>query len=760
MRIGVIKISLIGLLSLLSIETLFSQTIPDSSKVSASDTLKTSVRDTTAKAITDSTILAISDSTAVAPSDSTIKAPSDSTIKTPSDSTMAAPSDTSSTADSIVVVIPSAKELRKIRRDSLKNVRDSIRWATPRVLETSAFPDSLFYKRIISWTANTNVNNIKPHKIDTTYNDWYTEYPFMKEDVNSTYLGTVGSATQSYSFFKRREMKLFPSYSPYLIYSYTPDDVPQLNTKSPYTELAYWGTLLDYKDKEESSMRFLHSQNITPALNLQFLYMQFGAKGLLLKENTNSRSVKLVGNYLGKKYINNFGLIHHNITRQENGGVQNTSMVRDTTVDAKTLAINLNSANNKLSRNTAFINHHYNIPLKIKRDTADTLALNDGPMISVGHYGEISRYYRYYNDEISLTDNVGRSFYHDAFFINPTTSSDSIRMLRIENKVFFRLQPWSYNAVVSKIDGGVGYQWLDIYSFNPSMFSRGNSNTYQNNMYVYAGASGQYRKYLDWSAFGQYHFMGYYQNDFNVDADVKVSFYPFKNKKEPIEIIGRFSTALERPDWFSNNYYSNHYVWSNNFNKISTTKVMGEINIPKWNLSAYVGYSLIKNHVYYDTLGIVRQNEDLINVLSVYLKKNFKVWYLRFDNQVLFQLSSKQDVLPLPMVSAHLRYYFEFVAVKNALTIQIGADGTYNTKYYAPAYNPALGAFQNQETEYVGNNPYIDIFVNLQWKRASIFLKCTNVAQGKPTGDYFSAYQYIKPKRGFKVGIHWPFYIH
>ena len=89
---------------------------------------------------------------------------------------------------------------------------------------------------------------------------------------------------------------------------------------------------------------------------------------------------------------------------------------------------------------------------------------------------------------------------------------------------------------------------------------------------------------------------------------------------------------------------------------------------------------------------------------------------LHLDNRVLFQTSSKQEVVPLPKVAVNLRYYLEFYAVKNILNVQIGADMTYNTKYYAQAFDPALGMFYNQERYKIGNNPYIDVFVNLQWK--------------------------------------------
>ena len=245
-----------------------------------------------------------------------------------------------------------------------------------------------------------------------------------------------------------------------------------------------------------------------------------------------------------------------------------------------------------------------------------------------------------------------------------------------------------------------------------------------------------------------------------MDAHVGVSFYPFKDKSEPITLYGRFNTSLKEPDWYSQHYYSNHYVWNNDFGKTSTTKVEAELEIPKWDMEAYFGYALVNNYLYNDTLGTVRQHTGLINVMSAYLQKDFKIWWFRLDNQILFQYSSDRNVLPLPMFTFHVRYYLEIEAVKNVLTLQLGADARLNTPYYAPAYNPALGTFQLQTKELIGYNPYIDIFLNMQWKRVNIFLKVINVGEGWPNGaQTFSAYHYIRPTLGFKVGIHWPFYI-
>lgn len=746
--------------------------------------------------------------------------------------------------DSVAAVKQAVRDSVHRQRDSLKSVRDSIRWSKPRVLETGFIPDSLFYKRILAWNTGPYVNEYRHADLDTTFNDWYTEYPFYKEDIDAVYLGTVGSATQNVNFFRRHQFDRFKAYAPYLTYSHVPETMPFFNVKAPYTELAYWGTLFAFKEKEEINVRFLHTQNITPELNLSVLFQGWKAAGMLNREATANNSLEVGANYLGRNYIAHAGLIHHNITREENGGVQDSYMVRDTTMDAKTIAINLQEAQNKLSRNTFFIDHSFNIPLepKINRmerameedsafsasvdsvvtvrieaynkaiaqaratmheqdsllatspadslravadsiravmdsilqipaptreslltDLADTMLFGnkgEGPMLSVGHVGEVSRYYRYYTDQIDQSDETGRNFYNNMFYINPTSSADSTRVFSVDNKLFFKLRPWARDAVVSEISGGLGYQWNSIYGFRPDMFLSGNRNIHQHDFYVYAGAGGQYRKYLNWNADARYSLLGYYRNDFDVNAGVDVSFYPFKDRTEPITLSGRFHTSLREPDWFSQHYWSNHYVWDNDFGKTSTTKVEATLSIPKWRLEASFGYALVNNYLYHDTLGIVRQHTGLINVMSGYLRKDFKLWLFHLDNKVLFQFSSDRNTLPLPMLTFHMRYYIELEAVKNVLTVQLGADATMNTNYYAPAYNPALGTFQLQTREQIGMNPYIDVFLNMQWKRVNIFLKVINVGQGWPDGGMmFSAYNYIRPYRGFKIGIHWPFYI-
>ena len=159
-------------------------------------------------------------------------------------------------------------------------------------------------------------------------------------------------------------------------------------------------------------------------------------------------------------------------------------------------------------------------------------------------------------------------------------------------------------------------------------------------------------------------------------------------------------------------------------------------------------------------LGADRVFEEVRNSVELpMLRKDFTVWHLHFDNQVLFQLTSAPaEVLPLPKLTLNLRWYFDIDVVKNVMNMQIGVNAIANTLWYAPTYSPDLGQFYAQNNERIGLVPYCDIFANIQWKRACIFLKFTNAFQDWPSSDYFSAYHYVKQTRGFKFGILWPFY--
>lgn len=690
-------------------------------------------------------------------------------------------------------------------KDSIKAVKDSIIAETPRILETFAIPDSMQYKRIITWKEDRHFHDVNLQPFDTTYNYNFNEYPYYHEDINTTSLGVSGSPEQSYNYFKRASTENAIFYTTSQRYSYSPETLPNYNTKTPYTELAYWGTLFANKDKEESNIKILTTQNILPELNLTLEYRRYGGNGLLKREDTNNRNAVISGNYMGKRYLMHTGFIYNKVARSENGGIVDNFWIRDTTVDAREIDIYLKDASSTTKKNTVFLDQSYRIPftfienLKGRKERLRKAAVRDSIMASgdsaaiaqlleaealeleegeadadtasinkdittaiIGHSSEYSVFRRIYQDNISKSDEFGRKFYNDRFYLNPTKSADSLRVMKFENRFFIRLQPWKDDGIVSKLDVGIGDKLANYFSFKRTDYIQGGSNTLLNSAYLYAGAKGQYKKYFTWDARGEYTFLGYEVNDFGIHANMTFSAYPFRRaKNSPLTLKAHFETTLKEPDYYEQHLCTNHYMWDNDFGKISTTKIGAELEIPRWDLDAAFDYALLSNNIYYDTEGIVRQNSAPMSVMSASLRKDFKVWKLHFENQGLFQLSSNKDVLPLPMLALNLRYYLQFDVVKKVMQMQVGANIAFTTKWYAPAFNPVLGVFHNQNVAEYGNCPYIDAFVNIQWKRACIFVKLVNANMGWPneSADYFSADGYIAPQRAIKFGISWPFYI-
>ena len=119
------------------------------------------------------------------------------------------------------------------------------------------------------------------------------------------------------------------------------------------------------------------------------------------------------------------------------------------------------------------------------------------------------------------------------------------------------------------------------------------------------------------------------------------------------------------------------------------------------------------------------------------------------------------------------KYAEDFEAEKSGSILMMGGTGLGKTHLSSAmggviiekgndvCYANAVDMLADFEKEKFGNCPYIDLFVNIQWKRASIFIKYMNANMGWPnkSADYFTAAGYISTQRAIKFGIAWPFYV-
>lgn len=110
------------------------------------------------------------------------------------------------------------------------------------------------------------------------------------------------------------------------------------------------------------------------------------------------------------------------------------------------------------------------------------------------------------------------------------------------------------------------------------------------------------------------------------------------------------------------------------------TRIEGKLNIDRWRTQLKVGVENIKNYTYLDNTSIkvtdkqnevsfknniaVRQHSGNIQVFNAALRQDFKLGILHLDNEVVYQKSSNQQVLPLPDLVLYHNLYIQFGLAK------------------------------------------------------------------------------------------------
>lgn len=623
-------------------------------------------------------------------------------------------------------------------------------------LESFFFDDSLRMTRIFAWKVNPAYNSIHRVAVDTMLGGTFQQdYSFMQIDggIGSTYLGNIGSATIPLNYFSRpsinEDFSFVQGWNAYIL---RPKDVVFYNAKLPYSRLTY--SMSGAVREEENLLNVILSHNVSPSTSFNIVYNAESTNGLYLNQKTMNRYFSASFSHTGKRYSIQGGYIYNHGQIAENGGVRNDKDITDTVLNQSNLIrVNMQNATNVYRGNTVWWTQSYGIPLRKQKE--DELTIQKIPTIYIGQAFEFSHFKKHY---IATDDSM---LYRNNYVDHRIGSDDYVFQRQFDVKAFMQLQPYNRDGVLGLISAGVGNQSNEYY-YQPvpealvERFGTGGSQM-RNTTYLYGGLEGRVSKYFDWGADVRFNLLGYKAGDFDVGARIKLSAYT--KKGSPITLDARASFTLTEPDFWVQSYFSSHLAWQNSFTKTSSLTASAKFSIPSIGLYLGADYQVSQGKVYYDSLKMPAQWNNALSVLGVYLQKDFRAGGFHFNHRVLFQLSSAQEVAPVPMLSAYLSYYYAFAVVRNVLDIQVGIDGRYQTKYYAFGYSPALGQYYNQREKELGGYPYLDAFVAGKWKRLRVLLKLQHWNENL-LGDrnYFMALHYPQNRMMFKIKVSWSFY--
>ncbi len=635
-------------------------------------------------------------------------------------------------------------------------------------LESYYFSDSIRALRNFQWHIDRDFNTVKVMPLDTTLTDWRIDYPHYRERLGSNSVGGLGQASHRVNYFERTRSTDFGFAQPYDEYSYSLENAPFYNMKHPFI----WMTYLESGQKRyrEEHFEITVSQNISPSTSVGVNYRARGARGKYDRARIKNQNFAGTVAHTGRRYSVHAGYLHNHIEQQENGGVVGEWAVTDTVFEMPSgipMKLAGAEAKNLYRNNSFFIKQAIGLPLM--RMTDRDFSMADLSAVYVGHTFEYNEWSKIYTDKYATyTDerhkrNPDGTFepltdiYYKNWYQNPTESRDSTYERRITNRLFVQAQPWDRNGVVGTINGGVA---LDLYTY--SQFSTGDYLTGKINRhkelawFAYASVEGKIKKYVDWGADFRINPSGYRAGDYEINAHMALKAYI---KGKPLILSGAFSESMRSPSYWDEHWTSNHYRWSNSFDKVGETRFNVAFTVPDHGIEAGFWQSILRNPIYYGDDRMPHQSGSTVSVTSIYAQKDFTIKGLHLNHRALVQLSSDQKVMPVPLVSAFVSYYYEFWIKRDVLRVQAGLDCRYNTPYYAMGYDPALSKFYNQREVKVGNYPYIDAFVSAKWKRMRILLKYQHLNKGLFGNDeYFAVAKYPLNPGMFKIGISWAFY--
>ena len=637
-----------------------------------------------------------------------------------------------------------------------------------RPLESYYFSDSVRALYNWKWFLDRDYNRVRIEPLDTTLADWRIDYVFYRKGVGDMALGGLGQSSQPMNWFDRRQDKDFTFGRSYDAYTARLDNVPFYNAKRPYTNAMYLES--GQKRYREEHFELVHSQNIDPSTSANISYKARSTMGQYDWQRTKNHALSLGVAHTGKRYSIHAAFIYNYISARENGGAVGKWAIADTTFEMPSgvpMRLASSKAENTYRNIGGFIKQAIAIPLQ--RVTEYDFSLADIPAVYIGHQIEYNRWTKSYsdvraqytNDRGDHDENGGYiSTTHDYYtdwFINPSTTRDSTSESILSNKLFVQVQPWDRNGIVSTIDGGVGvdlhtYSYLRLEDYLAGRITRDKRTSW----YIYGSTGGMIKRYADWGVDVKYYPSGYRGGDLSVGANITLR--AFINER-PLILSGRFRQELRTPGYWQQNLFSNHYAWFNSFGKESETRFDVNFSVPSIALEVGAWQGVLSNTIYYGSDSRPQQNNGTVSITSLYARKDFRIAGLHLDHRALVQITSNERVLPVPIFSAFLSYYYEFWLVRNVLRVQIGVDGRFNTSYYAPGYNPALSVFYNQREVKVGNYPYLDVFISAKWKRMRILLKLQHLNQNLfGNGEYFQTALYPLNPRMFKLGLSWSFY--
>jgi len=579
--------------------------------------------------------------------------------------------------------------------------------------------------------------------VDTLPLNFQDRNPIDRFSIANSYNGNLGSPIQSKLYFDRPEDQDFIFSNAYLPYIMNVRNATFYNTKTPYSNLNYTTGGTQYRD--EDNIKFIFTANANKKLNVGTTLDYMYAQGEYNNQFVQRFAGSIFGSYNGTHYSATGLFSTNTLSNYENGGIANTANgINPSGIATKDIPVNINGYSN-YKYNLMYYHHQYSIgferPVRIN---PDSVRMDYVPVTFFAHtfkYEDARK--RYYENAVEKT------FYANTYGLG-TQTNDTTSLQTLTNNFSVNLaeefNKWMNFGLSAFVENEIQrYTFVKENLLNLK---------FESNTKVGGILSKQRGQRFHYNALAEIDLVGFKAGDFLLKGNVEGN---FKLWKDSISLVANGFVRSDEPSYFLQYYQSNHFRWENDFAKTYRTHVGGTFSIPTRSFALNVSVENITQFLYFNADALPAQYAGNIQVLAANLKLDFHVGSFTLENNAVYQVSSKQNILPLPMLTLFNNLYYHDLWFK-VLSIQLGVNLRYHTAYYAPAYMPATGQFFTQSNTLIGDYPVMNAYLNLHLKRTRFFIEYYHINQMFMKGDYYSMPNYPIDPAIIKLGISWNFY--
>ncbi len=596
------------------------------------------------------------------------------------------------------------------------------------------------------WRLTNNFTSKKTVVLDTVLGNLQNYNPIYQQSISNSYLGNIGSANISNIYIDRDSRNSFLFFRPYSAYLKQPENIAFYNTTTPYTVLFY--ETGGSKGRDENYLKVLHTQNIKPYWNAGVQYNLISSYGSYQNQKTKVYDFTLFSSYKKQRVALDFIINSNRLTLKENGGLKADSLLADKSEKSENLQTSLSGAFSKLGNFNLFVNGKYGFG-KEKQIVSEQDTVYSYPM-------DVQYTFNYQVNSWQYRDNDLTADFYNQNLLSSLSTFDKVdeKVLRNTFQVIFNENENKWIRLGARL-GAVSE--ICNYRLRRQM----NKYTWKqqpediHNTMLLASLFSQSGKSLNWQAVGTYIFEGYAQNDFKLSGDI-TKWIGDKKQQNGFRAEGKLEA--KKPNFLFEEYYGNHQIWKNSFDKVIELQAKGEYFNKKYKFRIGAGINQIENYVYFGLDTLPHQANSGVTVLTAYADKDFRLGNFYFNQKLVAQKSSSDNILPLPRFSVYSNNYYKNTFFKGALGFQAGVSLHYNTAFNAPAYMPATGQFYLQNRKEIGDYPKLNVYVNLRIRRTRLFFMYEHINSSFGNRDYFSAYHYPIAPGMFKYGLIWTFY--